>query len=416
MIFCNQDPLNFRTRVHRFLLKIKRQKLIGQVMSIEKKKRAIILINDMYYTGGTNRVAVNMLRDLAPYFEMTLLSVEPLKNSVFASQDLNFHSLNARRNRVQGYFGAGRIKTYLDVSIDMIAVGMRLRRYVKKNKIDIVFAFWYDLASFAAVFLPKNVIKIGCEHISYSEPGRFWKQIRTWCYPYLDAVVSPTEHDRNLYNRFSKRVAVIPNAVPSQSIEPFENRERVILSIGSFIYRKGIDRLLWALKMPLLENPDWRLVIVGGGEKTLIDSWYVDYVASLIQLLGIEKQVEFHPTTKKIENYYRRSAFYVMGSRVEGLAMVLLEAKSFGLPVISFNCPTGPADIVRDGIDGYIIENDTIDYSDAVRKLIEDKNLRQKMGEAAADDIRQRFSSNIVALQWVDLVDSIQKQSNTDNH
>lgn len=365
--------------------------------SVTKRRRVIVFINDMNAAGGIQRVATNLVRDLQPRYEMMLLSVEPLGRPVFHEPQLQFRSLGYRR-------GA---RTRLGYCIEFIRIGWRLRRFVAVNRIDTVLAIWFDWSSVAALALPRRVKKIGCEHISFIEASPLMRRLRAWSYPYLDAVVSLTQEDVPLLAPVSRSVRVIPNYVQPMLPGSMTKREKILLTVGHLEARKGIDRLLWALKQPLLANPDWKLVIVGGGEKGHVDWGYMGYVAALLQILQLAGCVEFHPTTSRIDEWYRRASIYVMGSRREGLPMVLIEAKAHGLPIVAFDCPTGPREIVRDGTDGFLVADDSGAFGEAATKLIGDAGLRRQMGEAAVEDYQQRFSRAIVIEKWYDLIEGV---------
>src|ERR1017187_9177963 len=135
----------------------------------------------------------------------------------------------------------------------------------------------------------------------------------------LDAVVGLTAEDLPLYEKISGSASVIPNYVLAIEAAPIDAREKILLFVGHLDARKGIDRLLWGLKQALVDHPDWKLVVVGGGEKGHTDWGYLDYVSTLIQLLGLVGRVEFHPATSRIDEWYRRASIYVLGSRREGL-------------------------------------------------------------------------------------------------
>lgn len=100
--------------------------------------------------------------------------------------------------------------------------------------------------------------------------------------------------------------------------------------------------------------------------------------------MGIGDTVNFHKPVKNIEDKYEQASIYAMSSRFEGFGMVLIEAMSYGLPCVSFDCPYGPSDIITDYKDGILIENGNIQsFADAIIKLIENQSLRQDMGENA---------------------------------
>ncbi|HUS10558.1 MAG TPA: glycosyltransferase, partial [Pyrinomonadaceae bacterium] len=104
--------------------------------------------------------------------------------------------------------------------------------------------------------------------------------------------------------------------------------------------------------------------------------------------------------------WYQRASIMLMGSRLEGFPMVLLEAKSYGLPVVAFDCPTGPKEIVRHEIDGFLAKQPD-EFAAAVQLLIEDPDLRERMGKSAVEDVRSRFSVEQARDRWSDLIATI---------
>jgi amylovoran biosynthesis glycosyltransferase AmsD len=242
------------------------------------RPRLAVLLNDMNASGGIQRVAVNLVRELSERYDARLLSVEPLHKPVFHDPDLQLASLNCLR----------RAKGRLPYLAEMVSIGLALRRYVREQRIDIVLAIWYDFACITALALPRSVLKIGCEHIAYEEAPRFWRAMRRLSYPRLDVVVGLTEADRPALAQLARTVRVIPNAAPLPSLSSNTQREKILLCVGHLITRKGLDRLLWALQKPLHDHPDWRLVFVGGGERGHTDWGYLDYLATLLKLLQLE--------------------------------------------------------------------------------------------------------------------------------
>ncbi|NTU63932.1 MAG: glycosyltransferase family 4 protein [Chloroflexi bacterium] len=357
-----------------------------------------VLLNDMNSSGGIQRVAVNLVRELGERYDTRLLSVEPLRKPVFYDPDLHLASLGfARRG------GANRLRYVAELSL----VALKLRHYVIEQRIDIVLAIWYDFACIAALALPRSVVKIGCEHIAYEEAPRFWRNMRRLSYPRLDAVVGLTEADLPKLSQLSRNALVIPNAVPMPAPAASDPREKILLCVGHLISRKGLDRLLWALQKPLHDHPDWQLAFVGGGEKGHTDWGYLDYLATLLKLLRLEGRVVLYPATKYIEEWYRRASVYVMGSRQEGLPLVLIEAKSFGLPIVSFDCPTGPREIVHHNVDGFLIQDDDQAFGEAVSALMTDKPLWNRMSMAALEDVKARFSVEAISQRWFELIDPL---------
>jgi glycosyltransferase involved in cell wall biosynthesis len=124
--------------------------------------------------------------------------------------------------------------------------------------------------------------------------------------------------------------------------------------------------------------------------------------------LGIDNsRCHLNGPTSNIQQEYANSSLFVFSSRFEGFGMVLVEAMSCGLPVVSFACPCGPKDIVRDGDDGLLVESGNIDkLAEAMMKMIREDNLRTSMAQAAQTNV-ERFRIERIAQQWKQLFTSL---------
>ena len=358
------------------------------------KRRIALFINDMNSMGGIQRVAANLARDLQAWYEVALITMFSPTKSLFNHSGVTVETLGLP------YYPGRFYPRYREMPV----IGNRLRKVVRDQGIDTVICFWFHLASIAAVCLPRKVRTIGYEHIAFSGATGRWARLRKWAYPWLDVVVSLSEQDRAQFARLAKAVQVIPNYVRVPEAGSL-TRETILLTVGHIEHRKGIDRLLWALREPLAAHPDWKLVIVGGGEAGHVEHWYLSYIHDLAGLLGISDQVDLHPATDRIGDWYARASVYVMGSRLEGFPMVLLEAKAHGLPVISYDCPTGPREIVRSGVDGFLIRGNHTEFAAAANQLMMDLSLRLRMGAAGVDDVITRFSPDRICRTWCDVIE-----------
>jgi len=143
-------------------------------------------------------------------------------------------------------------------------------------------------------------------------------------------------------------------------------------------------------------HPDWRLNIFGEGSQK-------EHLQGLIGELGLSSVVKLHSPTKDIRNEYLRSSFLVMTSVFEGLPMTLLEAQVLGLPMVSYACKCGPREIIRDGENGFLIEGqDRVEMSRKIIDLIEDEELRKRMGRKSVE-YSEIFSREKVMSKWIDL-------------
>lgn len=122
-----------------------------------------------------------------------------------------------------------------------------------------------------------------------------------------------------------------------------------------------------------------------------------------INIYGIGERVILDNSRPNMISIYQKASLFVLSSRYEGLPMVLLEAQSAGLPVVSFTCKCGPKDLIEDGISGFLVsEGDVIELANKILRLMEDKKLRESMGKAAFINSR-KYSMEHVMQQWIDL-------------
>lgn len=147
-------------------------------------------------------------------------------------------------------------------------------------------------------------------------------------------------------------------------------------------------------------HPDWKLEIYGEGSD-------FEKIDTQIKKANLQNSILIKKPTSRIDEKLLRSSIYLMTSRYEGFPMVLVEAMACGLPVVSFRCPCGPEDIIKNNEDGFLInlgDNESMTLS--LLKLIEDVDLRKKMGHAARENIK-RFSQDEVMSQWTNLFNKL---------
>lgn len=190
-----------------------------------------------------------------------------------------------------------------------------------------------------------------------------------------------------------KNIAVISNPLSFYPTETANLENKIVLAVGRQNYQKGYDRLLTSWREVVIKHPDWQLHIYGKFDPTL-------NLEQLAKELKIEESVKFFEPTKDIVKVYLEASIYVMSSRFEGFGMVLIEAMACGLPVISFDCPCGPRDIIENGVDGILVKNHEIElFSNAIIKLIEDESMRIKLGKNAKTSIK-RYLPEYIVPQW----------------
>lgn len=212
-------------------------------------------------------------------------------------------------------------------------------------------------------------------------------------------LVALTQADTVFWRKYIYNVEVIPNMVTITPNRIADYEAKNVISVGRYSYEKGFDRLIDAWNLVADKYPDWKLYIYGNGDRTEIEC--------LVKHYRLENSVFCMPATDDIVSKYAQCSFYVMSSRYEGFGLVLTEAMSCGLPCVAFDCPYGPAEIIDDGKDGYLVENNNVRLlADKMSRLMVDSSLRREMGEIARRDV-VRYSKWDIMSRWITLFEKL---------
>lgn len=215
-----------------------------------------------------------------------------------------------------------------------------------------------------------------------------------------DVIVSLTYKDCKKWNKDEEQKFVIPNFIKEIHTPASNCTIHRVISAGRLTYEKGVDRLIKSWQQVYEKHPEWKLDIYGEGPERI-------NLMHLIQSLKLSKVITIHPFTKNIIQEYINSSIYVLPSNYEGFGLVLIEAMACGIPCISFDCPYGPSEIIREKEDGILVENNNINLlASAINYLIENSKIRQKLGENARKNAR-RFLSHEIMEQWKQLLKQI---------
>ena len=241
--------------------------------------------------------------------------------------------------------------------------------------------------------------------------GRQWAVLRRWTYPRATRVVVLTERSLDFFSgRVQRRAVVIPNPAIT-TVEPrvpFSNNghHRTMIAMGRLVPQKGIDMLLRAFARVAEWHPDWSLKILGEGPLR-------GELESLAASLGLRDRVQMPGTTTEPHEEMRRADLFVMSSRHEGFPLSLCEALACGLPAISFDCPTGPREIIREGVDGMLVPaEDVAALGEAMGQLMGDTQRREALA-ARAPEVLERFGLAKVMGIWEAAVHEATTQRNS---
>ena len=235
--------------------------------------------------------------------------------------------------------------------------------------------------------------------------AKFWMRSLVDKLKRLDQLVVLTEKNKAAWPELSN-VTVIPDPIPIQvecgvRSEECAVRAKRVVTIGRYAYQKGYDLLLqaWAeiSRIRELENCEkWTLEIFGQGDQA--------GYRQLMGELGIDTNwCHLNGPVEDVVGAYLDSSIFVLSSRFEGFGMVIVEAMACGLPVVSFDCPSGPDEIITDGVDGLLVPSgDVHALAEKLMTLMTDENLRRQLGQQALQTA-QRYDMAVLANQWIDL-------------
>ena len=277
----------------------------------------------------------------------------------------------------------------------------RLRPLIKKIRPDIFInmAVAMGQISFLSLLFLKHRPKvITCEHFHLHAGSRLGYYYRFLSAFLSDYTVVLTDCDKKQYPEFlQKRILRIYNFTTLFPQYYRRGIERKVLTIGRLEYQKGYDLLLPIWKIVANNIADCELVIIGDGRMK-------ENLLNMINELELKKSVRIIPPSSNVVDYYKKNSIYVMTSRFEGLPMVLIEAKMCGMACISYDCPNGPNEIIRNADDGYVVPfGNTQLFAKYLMELLLNPQSQKCFGAKAVDDAQKRFSSKTVIKQWEDL-------------
>jgi glycosyltransferase involved in cell wall biosynthesis len=201
---------------------------------------------------------------------------------------------------------------------------------------------------------------------------------------------------------YLNNIEIIPNPLPFTSTKSSGLNNQKVIAVGRQNYQKGFDLLVNAWEIVHSNYPEWVLEVFGKKDLKL-------KLDELVLSKKLQNVIFFNEPNKNIENEYLNASIFVLSSRFEGFGMVLIEAMSFGVPCVSFDCPHGPGDIINHNINGLLVENGNVrELANSICELISDNERRKLLGSQAKIDVN-KYNIDVIMTKWDTLFKSLSK-------
>jgi GalNAc-alpha-(1->4)-GalNAc-alpha-(1->3)-diNAcBac-PP-undecaprenol alpha-1,4-N-acetyl-D-galactosaminyltransferase len=372
--------------------------LSGTTVQARRLQRITLVISSLG-SGGAERVAVDLCRFLAKSgLDVTVLTL--------SGDDPDAYVLptSVHRQRIEIRREA---KSRFQSTKFTIGHLIAMRRTIIALKPDVVLSFIEQT----------NIRTIGCLvgtaipvlvseriHPGHCPVPRSWALLRRMTYRFASVVIVQNDNIAGWFRQAisTRRLVTIPNAVRDPTFfgdHRGRKNKPIVLGIGRLAHQKGFDLLLRAFANARLADHGWRIIILGEGEER-------QALSKLSEDLGISTFVEMPGHVENVSDRILESSIFALPSRYEGFPNALLEAMQLGTACVSFDCPSGPAELIEDTRNGLLVPPNDIDaLSEALRKLAQDEPLRERLAQQAAK-ISGTFSIDRVYGLWMETIES----------
>ena len=371
-----------------------------------------IVLANAHAMGGTVRATLDLAEQLARHREVELIALKRRgpRRPFFPFPDGVTVTTLDDRGRERGF--AERVLAALPSVLvhpedygyraASLWTDLRLLRRLRATGGDVVLATRPAWALLATAAAPPGAVVVAQEHLNFHAHRPALAADVHRRYGELDALVVLTEGDREDYALLAQRVVRIPNPTPASPGGRSPLEAPVIAAAGRLTSQKGFDLLIEAFAPIARRHPDWTLRIHGGGPERASLQAQVD-------ALGLAGRIVLTGPTRRLGEALAQASLFALSSRFEGFGLVILEAMSHGLPVVSFDCPRGPGEIITAGRDGTLVPpGDVPALTAALEELVTDPARRRAYGAAALETARA-YDREAIAAQWEALLLPLQQ-------
>lgn len=356
-------------------------------------KKILMYVDSMNPSGGIERVVSNLANVFVEEYEVFLLTKDNLPSFYPLDKRVQRSSLGLKKLSIR----SSRIGRLLSFVSRMLKSRRNLRTFLKEKPVDYIYT--------ATVLTSLEIVTLGKQYqrkLVISEHGSFfgYNKVYTWLkkfvYPKTYALSVPTKLDTETYLSLGYPAHYIPHLSTFKTNVRSSLNNKVVLNVGRLTSDKNQLHLLdiWRELKEAGELNAWKLCIVGSGEEEqMLRQYIADYALS--------DCVELMQAITDISKAYLESSLFALTSKNEGFGMVLLEAMSFGVPCISYDCPSGPRDMIINEVNGFLIENrNKEEYLNQLRRILfMNREELCQFGERAFE-FASEWDNNAIQSEW----------------
>ncbi|MBB4933917.1 glycosyltransferase involved in cell wall biosynthesis [Lipingzhangella halophila] len=377
-----------------------------------------ILIANAYGMGGTIRTVFNLAGGLAERHQVEIVSlVRHTEKPFFAVPDgVELKALTWIGPYAEAHDNPSRIdewrerrpaspvppsefrrNRYLNVRTERV-----VRKLLRRTDADVVMGTRPGINLLISRWAPRRVLTIGQVHTHLGSHAADLRTAMRKRYPRLDGLTVLTESDRDKFMDFLGPppgwLVSMPNALPPGEYPQSSQENPIMVAAGRIAAVKQYPKLLKAFSMVASVHPEWRLRIYAGGEGQ-------DDLRTQIADMGLSNQVTLMGRTRDLPGELSKGSLLAVSSRYEGFGMTIIEAFSVGVPVVSFDCPQGPREIIEHERNGLLVPaQEVTSLGWALLRMVENHEERQRMSEAALRS-SEAYALPVITRRWEEYIE-----------
>lgn len=373
--------------------------------------KLLYCIPALYESGGTERIVtekINYLVENSDHFEVIIVTTEGINKIPFYKVSPKVKIIELNLNFLEDFQKPLPIKVR-DTQKKLNKYKTELRRVIEQLKIDVCIStggkeleFLYKLKCNCkkicelhfSKYYRKQFLKANNSGLLWTLIGNFrtWqlvKQTKT-----LDQLVVLTKKDKTEWRRTNSNVTQIYNFTHFSVHKEADLNNKIVIAVGRLELQKGFDYLIDAWEKVAEKNKDWILEIYGTGSQE-------KEIAKKIADNNLDSYVFLKGRTEEVQKKILESSIFALSSRYEGFPMVLLESLSCGVPIVSFDCETGPNEIIENNDCGILVENRNVEQlAESLLTLMNNAEQRKEKGKTAKNKIKN-FSKEVIMKKWM---------------